>query len=127
MLPSSKAKETKKAGRISPKTSKPIKTPVKRSITIIRVRPIKDLNGRFQGILMWNTFFQRDILNELKGQNGATNYTLFNDTYADTKREWEDCFEEGIQEKADKMNISKDSITRIDYIFKPDFASVILL
>jgi hypothetical protein len=127
MLPTSKPKDIKKAGRSSPKASIKPKTPIKRSITTIRVRPIKDLNGIIKGILMWNTFFQREILNELKGQDGATNYTLFNDTYNETKNEWEECFFEAIQEKVEKNNMSFESITRIDYIFKPEWASVIFL
>jgi hypothetical protein len=46
-------------------------------------------------------------------------------TFYDDVKEVQECFAEGIQEKVEKDNISEESITRIDYMFKPDWASVI--
>ena len=86
MIPSQDKKNSikKSNGRNNKPIVKKIETvlPVKKNNTVIRVRPIRfSEGGDVIGIFLWNTFFQKDILNNLKGENGATNYTLFNDTY----------------------------------------------
>ena len=131
MIPSQDKKNSikKSNGRINKPIAKKIETalPIKKNNTLIRVRPIRfSEGGDMIGILLWNTFFQKEILNNLKGENGATNYTLFNDEYEILKSNWEFIFSDPISEKAEGLNMTVESIKDIDYIFQPEFVKDVI-
>jgi hypothetical protein len=113
-------KSAPRASKISTQITKA--SPIKKAVTTIRLQPVIDLQNHVVCILLWNTFYQRLTLNAMQGQDGATNYTMFMDEYANLKLEWADIFEDAIQEKARTLKMSVESITDIDCIFRPSFA-----
>ena len=113
-------KSAPRASKISTQITKA--SPIKKAVTTIRLQPVIDLQNHVVCILLWNTFYQRLTLNAMQGQDGATNYTMFMDEYANLKLEGADIFEDAIQEKARTLKMSVESITDIDCIFRPSFA-----